>query len=87
MITDNSEWIGDYWFRLTGNGRIFHDEHYYRWTVEYLENLIRRLGYEAKVEACNINPTYVVALFSRLGKLPRMGRFFCRDIMLKYQNK
>lgn len=80
IITDNSEWIGDYWCRLTGNGRIFHDEHCYRWTVEYLENLIRRLGYRAKVEACNLSPTYVVALFSKLGRIPRIGRVFYRDI-------
>lgn len=79
-ITDNSEWIGDYWFRLTGNGRIFHDEHYYMWSVEYLENLIRRLGYESKVEACNLSPTYVVAFFSRLGRLPRIGRLCYRDL-------
>jgi len=80
IITDNSEWIGDYWFRLTGNGRIFHDEHYYRWTVEYLGNLIRRLGYETKVEACNLSPTYVVAILSRLGRIPRIGIVFYRDI-------
>ena len=83
IIADNCEWIGDYWFRLSGNGRIFHDEHCYAWTVEYLENLIRRLGYRSEVQACNLSPTYVVALFSGLGKLPRVGRFFCRDIVVE----
>jgi hypothetical protein len=28
ILTDNSEWIGDIFFRLFGKGRIFHDEHY-----------------------------------------------------------
>jgi ubiquinone/menaquinone biosynthesis C-methylase UbiE len=87
IITDNSEWIGDYYFRLTGNGRIFHDEHYYRWTVEYLENLIRRLGYGGKVEACNLSPTYVVALLSKLGRIPRIGRVFYRDIKAEISKK
>lgn len=27
IITDNSEWIGETWFRAFGTGRIFHDEH------------------------------------------------------------
>ncbi len=83
IITDNSEWIGDYWFRLTGNGRIFHDEHCYRWTVEYLNNLINRLelNVKVKVDALNLSHTYIVALSSLFGKIPRVGSFFHRDIM------
>lgn len=90
IITDNSEWIGDYWFRLTGNGRIFHDEHYYRWTVEYLNHLINRLGFKAKVSALNLSPTNIVVFTSLLGRIPRIGRFFLRDIMAvisKIENK
>lgn len=80
IVTDNSEWIGDYWFRLVGSGRIFHDEHYYRWTVEYLDNLLKRLGLRAKVCACNLSTTLAVKVISFLGRLPRIGRLFYRDI-------
>jgi len=81
IVTDNSEWIGDLWFRITHNGRIFHSEHYYRWTVEYLENLIKRLGYKSVVKACNLSPSYIVKIISKLGRLPRIGRCFYRDII------
>lgn len=80
IITDNSEWLGDYLFRLLGWGRIFHPEHCYRWTTEYLHNLLARLGLEATVRACNLSPTLVVRLSSLLGKLPRIGTWFYRDI-------
>lgn len=81
IIGDNCEWIGDDWCRITGNGRIFHDEHCYAWTVEYLGNLIRRMGYKGEVKALNLSPTYITMIFSKLGKIPRVGRFFYRDIM------
>lgn len=85
IIADNCEWIGDDWCRITGNGRIFHDEHCYAWTVEYLDNLIRRMGYKGKVKALNLSPTYVTMIFSNLGKIPRIGRFFYRDIMAEIE--
>ena len=81
VVTDNSEWFGDAWCRFSGNGRIFHDEHCYAWTVEYLENLARRLGFRSKVKACNLSPTYITILASKLGRLPRVGRFFYRDLV------
>ncbi len=81
IIGDNCEWIGDDWCRITGNGRIFHDEHCYAWTVEYLGNLIRRMGYKGEVKALNLSPTYITMIFSKLGKIPRLGRFFYRDIL------
>lgn len=81
VVTDNSEWIGDGWFRLIGNGRIFHDEHCYRWTVEYLENLIRRLGFKAKVYACNLSSSPIVRASSLFRRLPRIGRWFYRDLV------
>lgn len=80
MITDNSEWLGDLWFRLVNNGRIFHDEHYYRWTVEYLKNLLTRLGFNSRVVACNLSLSYIVGALSKLGKIPRIGVWFYRDI-------
>jgi len=81
IVGDNCEWVGDDWYRLSGNGRIFHDEHCYAWTVEYLGNLIRRMGYKGEVKALNLSPTYITMIFSKLGKIPRVGRFFYRDIM------
>lgn len=80
IITDNSEWVGDLFFRFIGTGRIFHDEHCYRWTVEYLQNLIKRLGFKTEVKACNFSPSFFVRLVFVLGKLPRIGVWFCRDI-------
>jgi len=80
LNTDNSEWFGDAWFRLANNGRIFHDEHCYRWTVEYLKNLLVRLGFKSNVFACNLSPSYVVSALSKLGKIPRIGVWFYRDI-------
>lgn len=81
VIGDNCEWIGDDWCRITGNGRIFHDEHCYAWTVEYLGNLIHRMGYRGEVKALNLSPTYITMIFSQLGRIPRAGRLFFRDIM------
>lgn len=81
IITDNSEWLGDLWFRLVGHGRIFHDEHCYRWTVEYLKNLLDRLELNSCVFACNLSPSYIVSALSKFGKIPRLGRWFYRDIV------
>lgn len=81
IITDNSDWVGDVIFRLIGSGRIFHDEHYYKWSSEYLGNLIARLGFSSyKVSAKNLSKSPVVTLISQLGRLPRIGTLFYRDL-------
>lgn len=81
IITDNSEWLGDAFFRLYGDGRIFNDEHYYKWSVEYFDNLIKRLGYKnSKVHLLNLSSNFLVKLFSVFGKIPRIGNFFYRDL-------
>jgi ubiquinone/menaquinone biosynthesis C-methylase UbiE len=83
IITDNSEWIGDYVIRLIGRGRLFHTEHCYRWTREYLANLLARLGYPSSVLACNLSPTAAVRLAALLGRLPRVGVWFYRDLQVR----
>lgn len=81
IITDNSEWIGDIFFRIYGAGRIFNDEHNYKWSVEYLENLIKRLGYKKnRVYLLNLSSNPLVKITSALGKIPRLGNFFLRDL-------
>lgn len=87
IITDNSEWIGDLFFRVVGVGRIFHDEHYFRWTKEYLRNLMIRLNLNANVSACNLSPSFFVKSLSILGKLPRIGVWFYRDLFAEIQLK
>jgi len=83
IITDNSDWLGEIFFRLVGSGRIFHDEHYYKWSVEYMRNLLKRLGLNATVKPCNLSPTLIVKLLSSLGILPRIGVLFYRDIYVE----
>lgn len=80
IVTDNSEWFGDAIFRLVKKGRLFHEEHCYRWTVEYLKNLLNRFKLKSKVFACNLSPTKVVKSSSVFGRLPRIGVWFYRDI-------
>jgi len=81
IITDNSDWVGDIIFRMIGSGRIFHDEHYYKWSDEYLGNLLSRLGFNTyKVSAKNLSKSYAVTLVSQLGRLPRIGTLFYRDL-------
>ncbi len=84
IITDNDEWVGDIVFRLLGDGRIFHDEHYYKWSVEYLNNLVVRLGYKNhKTYLLNLSSNSIVKLFSYLGMLPRVGNIFYRDLKVE----
>lgn len=81
IITDNSDWVGDVIFRIIGSGRIFHDEHYYKWSSEYLRNLLARLGFSNfKVSAKNLSKSPLVTLVSKLGLLPRIGTLFYRDL-------
>jgi len=81
IITDNSDWIGDIVFRLIGSGRIFHDEHYYKWSSEYFYNLLFRLGFSSyTVNVKNLSKSRVVTLVSQLGRIPRIGTLFYRDL-------
>lgn len=83
IVTDNSEWFGDVVFRIIGSGRIFHDEHNYKWSIEYMENLLKRIGIKkAKVKILNLSSTPMVKFISKLGQLPRIGNFFYRDLMI-----
>jgi hypothetical protein len=83
IITDNSEWFGDVIFRIIGSGRIFHDEHTYKWSIEYISNLIRRLGIKRfKAFALNLSTTPFVKIVSILGNIPRIGNFFYRDLKI-----
>lgn len=84
IVTDNSEWVGDVFFRLLGEGRIFNDEHYYKWSIEYMQNLLNRLGYKKnKVKVLNLSSSIIVRLISYLGKIPRIGNFFYRDLKVE----
>jgi ubiquinone/menaquinone biosynthesis C-methylase UbiE len=83
IITDNSDWVGEFYFRLVGSGRIFHPEHCYKWSVEYMRTLLSRLGIKAVVTPCNLSPTSIVKIFSSFGKLPRIGILFYRDISVE----
>jgi uncharacterized protein YbaR (Trm112 family) len=81
IVTDNSEWIGDIFFRVINDGRIFHDEHYYKWSPEYLNNLLSRIGSNKHtVKALNLSNSRLVTLVSLLGKIPRIGCVFYRDL-------
>ncbi|MFQ5441913.1 MAG: methyltransferase domain-containing protein [Thermodesulfobacteriota bacterium] len=86
IITDNSEWIGDYFFRIIQKGRLFHHEHCYRWSIEYLNNLILRLGFECETRLADFSPTFFVHVFSCLGKIPYIGNFFYRDLVAEIFN-
>lgn len=80
IVTDNIEWIGDRWFRIFKTGRLFHDEHCYCWTKEYLDNLVRRLGYQGYTTGYVLPPTHslIAALSDACVNLPRIGIFFVR---------
>jgi len=81
IVTDNSEWLGDVFFRLYGDGRIFHDEHYYKWSVEYFRNLLNKLGYKNnKVYLLNLSTSLIVEILSVFGKIPCLGNLFYRDL-------
>lgn len=81
IVTDNSDWIGDFVFLIMGSGRIFHDEHYFKWSRIYLKNFILRLGFNtSKVECINLSRSWIVRFFSIFGRIPRIGQIFYRDL-------
>ena len=83
VLTDNSDWAGDFLFRIVGKGRIFHDEHYYKWSVEYLANLVKRAGcddFEVYVE--NKSNGILVSLFAGLAFIRKLRPIVMRDLHL-----
>lgn len=82
IVTDNSEWIGDIFFRLIGSGRIFHKEHCFKWSMEYMQNMLKRsLAKDYfKVELKNLSNSMIVKLFYLFHKLPKMKFFLSRDL-------
>ena len=62
VLTDNGDWIGELAFRLIGRGRIFHPEHVYKWSAEYLRNLCARFDVESVVTLETLSETYAVRL-------------------------
>jgi len=83
IITDNSEWFGDIFFRLIGSGRIYHKEHCYKWSKEYFENLLNRLkviNFDVKLK--NYSTSKLVRLTKILNFIPKMKYFFNRDLYI-----
>src|SRR3989344_3249672 len=80
IYTDNSDWVGAIALRCLNTGYIFHDEHYFKWSKEYFRNLINRLGFKGEVRVFNSSPSVMVKLIALLGRLPRIGPLFYRDL-------
>ncbi len=83
IITDNSDWIGEVFMRLIGAGRIFHNEHMYKWSEEYMNNLIKKLKLNGEAKVLNLSQNPLVTIPALFGKLPRIGKIFYRDLMVK----
>jgi len=85
IVTDNSEWIGDIFFRIIGSGRIYHKEHCYKWSKEYMENLLERIGisnFEVTLENHSFSP--LVNFFYFFSKIfPKLKFFVARDLVIK----
>jgi len=81
--TDNSDWLGAILLRALNTGYIFHDEHYYKWSKEYMENLIARLKLRGVVKLFNGSPSLFVKIFSLFGIIPRIGPLFYRDLKVE----
>ena len=85
IVTDNSEWIGDIFFRIIGSGRIYHKEHCYKWSKEYMENLLERIGitnFEVTLENHSFSPLFnFFYFFSKL--IPKLKYFVARDLVIK----
>jgi len=83
IILDNSDWTMEIIMRLIGAGRIFHKEHCYKWSEEYMKNLVKRLGVNGKVEVLNLSTNPLVKALSLLGNIPRIGKLFYRDLRVE----
>jgi SAM-dependent methyltransferase len=84
IVTDNSEWVGDIFFRLIGSGRIYHKEHCFKWSKEYMENLLKRIGikkYYVSLENHSFSPLVkFFYLFSKI--IPKLKYFVARDLVI-----
>lgn len=87
IFTDNSDWLGVYAYRILNVGSIFHDEHYFKWSVEYFRNLLNRIKFRGRVEVFNTSPSILVKLLSTFGRLPRIGVIFYRDLYAEIYKK
>lgn len=89
IVTDNSEWIGDIFFRIIGSGRIYHKEHCYKWSKEYMENLLKRIGisnFIVTLENHSFSP--LVKFFYFFSKIiPKLKFFVSRDLVIRIKNK
>jgi SAM-dependent methyltransferase len=84
IVTDNADWLGEIAFRIAGRGRIFHAEHVYKWSVEYLRNLLQRFdGIEATVELDTLSDTPIVRLVARAARGPILGPLLHRDLVAR----
>lgn len=81
--TDNSDWLGAIVLRILNTGYIFHDEHYFKWSKEYFEHLLDRLGFSGQVIVFNASPSLIIKATAILGRLPRVGPLFYRDLLAK----
>jgi len=87
IITDNSDWWGNAWFRIIETGYIFHPDHCFKWSEEYFNNLIRRLGFNGKVRTLNLSTNLMIYLLSHLERIPRIRNFFHRDLIVEIHKK
>lgn len=85
--TDNSDWLGAVALRLLNTGYIFHDEHYFKWSKEYFANILHRMGVAGKVVVFNASPSLLIKMTALLGKLPRLGPIFYRDLYVEIYKK
>jgi SAM-dependent methyltransferase len=80
IITDNADWIGEVVFRVAGRGRIFHPEHVYKWSVEYLKNLCARFDVDSTVTLETLSETFAVKLCGMVGRGKILAPFLHRDL-------
>ncbi len=84
IITDNADWLGELAFRALGRGRIFHPEHVYKWSVEYLRNLLDRFDdVTATVELDTLSDTPIVRLVARAARGPILAPLLHRDLVAR----
>jgi SAM-dependent methyltransferase len=84
IVTDNADWVGEIVFRLIGRGRIYHPEHVYKWSVEYLRNLLDRLDDVcADVELDTLSDTPIFRVLGLAAKGRILGPLLHRDLVAR----
>jgi SAM-dependent methyltransferase len=84
IVTDNADWLGELVFRAIGRGRIFHPEHVYKWSVEYLRNLLDRIAPGgASVELDTLSDTPAVRFVARYARGPILAPLLHRDLVAR----